>query len=279
MSQMLVNINGRFVPFEHAQRPLNDTGLLFGDTLFETFRADKHRIQLQKEHLDRLCLSARLLDFPCNRPRIETALAQMASALQHDFSRLRLTLSRGTTQGFKLAQGDDSWFALTAVEAKPPTADEREQGAVCISAPNSRSNPLDHLPQMKRGNHADCLYAADFALKHNAREALFIEQDLVIEGSSSNIFACFEDQLFTPPSGKLVLAGVTRQQIIAAATEFGLLVTEEALPLERLMNADEIWLTNAMIELLPVSRINGQAIKRGTLWHKIHSLYKQRTET
>ena len=117
---MLVNFNGRFIPHEDARLPLNDAGLLYGDTLFETFRAEKNRILLQNEHLDRLFLSAQLLGFPCDRPRIETALTQMAAALTVEISRLRLTLGRGTSQRFKLANGSDCWFALTAVAATPP---------------------------------------------------------------------------------------------------------------------------------------------------------------
>lgn len=276
---MLVNINGRFIPSEDACLPLNDTALLYGDTLFETLRADANTIRLQGEHLDRLCLSAHLLDFPCDRRRIETAIDQMAAALKHRCSRLRLTLGRGPAEGFKLATGDDNWFALTAVAASRLDTDERELGTSCVRAPNRRSNPLDHLPQMKRGNHADCLYAADYARKHNAREALFVEQGLIIEGSSSNIFVRCGDQLYTPPLGKLVLAGVTRRQIISASIEFGLQIIEEALPIERVLQADETWLSNAMVELLPVARIDGQELKRGKLWQKIHSLYKQRTET
>ncbi len=279
MSQMLVNFNGRFIPYEDARLPLNDTGLLYGDTLFETFRAEKNQILLQNEHLVRLSLSAQLLGFPYDRPRIETALSQMAAALKSEISRLRLTLGRGTSQGFKLANGSDSWFALTAVATIPPNDDDRNIGADCISAPNHRTNPLDHLPQMKRGNHADCLYAADYASRHNAQEALFLENNLVIEGSSSNIFALFGETLFTPPIDKLVLAGITRGQIISTAIEFGLQIAEEALPFEKLLKADEIWLSNAMIEILPVASIDGQAIKRGKLWQKIHPLYKQRTET
>ena len=279
MSQILVNFNGRFIPREEACLQLNDTALLYGDSLFETLRAERQRILLQQEHLDRLCLSAQLLDFPCDRPRIEAALSQMAAALTAGVSRLRLTLGRGPARGFSLARGKHNWFALTAVAAHPLTTQARETGASCVRAPNSRSNPLDHLPQMKHGNHADCLYAADYAARHNAREALFIDQGLVIEGSSSNIFARFGEQLYTPPVGRLVLAGVTRRQLIAAATEYGLLVIEEALPLTRLFEADEIWLSNAMIEILPVASIDGEAIRRGNLWQKIHSLYKQRTET
>lgn len=279
MSQMLVSLNGRLLPREEVQIPITDSGLLYGDTLFETFRAQKNQILLKDVHLERICHAAQLLNFPCPRERINAALTQMAAVLDDDCSRLRLTLGRGTAQGFRLADGHDSWFILTAVAANPLSTTEREAGAACVLAPNSRSNPLDHLPQMKRGNHADCLYAADFARRHNAREALFVDQGRIIEGSSSNIFALYNDQLFTPPLGKLVLAGVTRNALIASAIEYGLKISEEALPLEQLYAADELWLSNAMVELLPINSINDKLVNRNTRWKVIHNLYKQRTET
>lgn len=276
---MLVNFNGEFIPREHARIALTDSALLYGDSLFETMRAEKNRILLAKEHLDRLSLSARLLDFPCDRATIEKALQQMEPALTADVSRLRLTLGRGPAQGFHLPEGKESWFCLTAVAAQTLDVKTREAGASCVLAPNHRCNPLDHLPQMKRGNHADCLYAADFARKQNAREALFVQDGRIIEGSSSNIFALYDNRLHTPPIDRLVLAGITRREILSSAIEFGLHVTEKALQLEEMLDADEVWLSNAMIELLPVASIDGNPVKRGGRWREIYSLYKQRTET
>jgi len=276
---MLVNVNGQFITPEDARVALNDSALLYGDSLFETFRAADKRIHLQTEHLDRICRSAQLLDFPCQRAKLESALTQMAAKLQHEHSRLRLTLSRGTAQGFQLANGHDSWFSLTAIATTSLSLPERNTGASCLLAPNSRCNPLDHLPQMKRGNHLDCLYAADYARSHKAQEALFVHQGLVIEGSSSNIFARFKETLYTPPLGQLVLGGITRQALMASAMASGLKVEEKALPLQQLYRADEIWLSNAMVELLPVAAINAIAVKRGTRWQEIYRLFKQRTET
>jgi nucleotide-binding universal stress UspA family protein len=78
---------------------------------------------------------------------------------------------------------------------------------------------------------------------------------------------------------RLVGQGSIHREIIAAATEYGLHITEKALSLSDLYNADEIWLSNAMVELLPVSSIDGIAVNRGARWREILSLYKQRTET
>ncbi|HKJ05814.1 MAG TPA: aminotransferase class IV [Geopsychrobacteraceae bacterium] len=274
---MLVNVNGRFIPCEQASLSINDAGFLYGDTLFETLKARENRILLMHEHLDRLELSARRLNFPCPREQIETALRQMAAGLTASVSRLRLTLSRGSCSGFRLPETEQGWFLLTAVDAKEQTTMDRERGATCVLAPNRRSNPLSHLPQMKRGNHADCLYAADYARQKGAREALFVDEDQqVLEGSSSNIFALCDGKLITPPLGFLILGGVMRQQLFGAATELGVVVVERNLPLKELYEAEEVFLCNSLIELLPIDTIDGRKIKRGTFWRELLQTSQQR---
>ena len=274
---MLVNLNGHFIPREQAGLSINDCGFLYGDTLFETFKAYGNRILLMHEHLDRLELSASLLDFPYQRDRIETALRQMANGLTSPVSRLRLTLSRGDCSGFALPDDEQGWFLLTATETKEPTPEERNKGAACVLSPNRRSNPLCHLPQMKRGNHADCLYAADHARKHGAREALFIdEKQQVLEGSSSNVFALCDGKLVTPPLGSLVLGGIMRQQLFGAATELGIVVEERSLTLGEIYGAEEAFLSNSLIDLLPINSLAGQQLKRGVLWKELLQTTRQR---
>ncbi len=277
---MLVCRNGTFIPHEEGQLSINDGSFLFGDTLFETLKAQERTILLQKEHLERLEFSARLLNFPCPRSRIETSLQQLASSLNTPASRIRLTLCRGEHHGLALPESENGWYLITAVPLEEISASERESGASCISAPNLRVNPLSHLPQMKRGNYADCLYAADYARHNDAREALFIDPDgMVLEGSTSNIFALRDRRLVTPPTSNLVLAGVMRQQIIDAAIEFGVLVTERDLPLTELLQADEVFLTNSLVDILPVASIDGQPQKRNDLWKSLLKILRLRIET
>jgi branched-subunit amino acid aminotransferase/4-amino-4-deoxychorismate lyase len=274
---MLVNLNGRFIPREQAGLSINDGGFLYGDTLFETFKAHGRRILLMHEHLDRLELSARLLNFPCARPRLETALRQMAQGLSAEVSRLRLTLSRGDCRGLALPDPEQGWFLLTALKSDEPTSEQRTAGAACILAPNRRSNPLSHLPQMKRGNHADCLYAADYARNKGAREALFIdERQQVLEGCSSNLFALCDGKLATPPLGSLVLGGVMRQQLFGAAAELGIVVVERKLSLDELFTAEEAFLSNSLIDLLPIDSIEGRRLKRGECWKELLRTTRQR---
>lgn len=277
---MLVSLNGTFIPHEDAQLSITDGGFLYGDTLFETLKAQGTRILLLNEHLDRLQLSARLLNFPCDRQRIETACQQLAAALTAPLSRIRLTLSRGSHQRLALPGKEKGWFLLTATEMSEITTEERQAGAICVLAPNQRVNPLDHLPQMKRGNYVDCLYAADYARQQGAREALFIDPDgFLQEGSTSNLFALLDDRLVTPPIDKTILAGIMRREVIDAATELGILVVERKLHMEEVTTAEEVFLSNSLIDVFPVSSIDGQSVRRGSCWEMILKTVQLRIET
>jgi branched-chain amino acid aminotransferase len=267
---MLVCVNGTFVPHEEAQLSITDGSFLFGDTLFETMKAHGQKILFQKEHLDRLELSAKLIDFPCDRKRIETSLQQLANALPPATNRIRLTLNRGTHQGLIFPSPDSGWYLLTATPMEEISDEERQTGAMCVIAPNQRVNPLSHLPQMKRGNYADCLYAANYARNKGAREALFADPaGNLLEGSTCNLFAIRDNRLITPPIGQNILAGVIRHQVIDAATELGIQVKEQNLPQNDLFSAEEAFLCNSLIEILPIASLDSQALNRGRNWKSI----------
>lgn len=276
---MLTCLNGIFIPHEEATISISDGGFLFGDTLFETLKAQKQKILLLPQHLDRLEQSAELLNFPYDQQKIESSLLHMAAALKSPASRIRLTLSRGNFAGLTWPAPEQSQFLITAVEYSELTDDERQIGATCVIAPNQRSNPVNHLPQIKRGNYADCLYAINYARQSNAGEALFVDPSQnILEGSTSNIFATFDNRLITPPPGTLILDGILRQQVIKAAAELGILVTECNLPLTELHQADEVFLTNSLIDILPVASINEKAISRGDCWKSLLKTLKMRIE-
>lgn len=261
---MILNRNGEFVAPDQAGLPLDDGAVLFGDSLFETLKAREGRIRFLGDHLDRLRLSARLLDFPIDADLIRRALQDTAARLDAPVARLRLTVSRGSFAGLDFPPPDKSHFFISAADYREPDRGERQRGARCIFTPNRRVNPISHLPQMKRGNYADCLYAAHFARSQGAREALFVTDDgQVLEGATSNLFILQNGSLVTPPAGELVLAGVLRRRLLQAAAVFGLPVAERAISVDELFAADEAFLTNALIDILPISAVEGHPIRRG----------------
>jgi branched-subunit amino acid aminotransferase/4-amino-4-deoxychorismate lyase len=76
-----------------------------------------------------------------------------------------------------------------------------------------------------------------------------------------------------------VLDGVIRRQVINTTIELGILVIERKLPLAELMQAEEIFLTNSLIDILPVSSIDGRTINRGDYWKSLLKTLWMRIET
>ena len=268
---MLVCINGKFIPDEEARVAVNDGAFLYGDSLFETMKARRHHILLLDQHLDRIEQAAALLDFPCSRADIETACGELAATLTSPATRIRLTLSRGPSNGLLYPDPDQGWFLISAAPYTEIDDHSRSQGINCCLAPNRRVNPFSHLPQIKHGNYADCLYARNYARRKQAAEALFIDgEHNLLEGATSNLFAMIDNQLITPPLGNLVLNGIMRRQVLDAAKELDISCTERPLPLADALNADETFISNSLIDILPVKSIDGHQIKTGERWKEIH---------
>ncbi|MEJ2700268.1 MAG: aminotransferase class IV, partial [Desulfuromonadales bacterium] len=263
---MIFNLDGEFLQPEQAVVPVTDGAFLYGDSLFETMKARDGRICFLEEHLDRIELSSRLLSFPFSRSRVREALEATAVRLPSPASRLRLTLTRGDFSGPGLPPPGGERFVIQACPYTEPSAPELRAGAACVLAPNRRVNPLSHLPQMKRGNYADCLYALDHARRHSAREALFVTPEgVLLEGATSNLFLVCDGVLLTPPAGELVLAGIMRRQVLDAASRLDIPAREEPVPLPDLYMADEVFLTNALTGPFPVAQVEGRAVARGDL--------------
>lgn len=268
---MIVFLDDRVVPADQAGLSIEDGAVRFGDSLFETLLALDGRIRFLEEHLDRIAQSAALIAFPCDRDAARAALKFCARELAAPAARLRLTLTRGKVPGLQLPPpSQPGRLLVTAAPYTPPSQGEREAGVHCVLAPNQRVNPLSHLPQMKRGNYADCLYAADYARRQGAREALFCDRDgQLLEGATSNLFAIVDGILITPPAGELVLAGIMRRQILNAAGRIGLPWREAPLPLAKLPASEEVLLSNSLIGLLPVARLGATPLHRGRHWQEL----------
>ena len=277
---LLVCLDGKFVPHEDAHIAISDGGFLFGETLFETLKAHGNNILLAQRHLERLETSAQLLDFPFDRHQIERSLDQLAAGLTAPTSRIRLTISRGAFTGLTWPSPQAAHFLLTAVPYTELTDAQRQAGAACVFAPNQRVNPLSHLAQMKRGNYADCLYAFNHARAAGAGEALFRDPDrYILEGSTTNVFAVIDDRLITAPPDNLVLDGIMRREVIKTAAELGIQTSERKLHTDELAEADEMFLTNSLIDILPLSSIDGLPIKRGDCWKSLLKTLWMRIET
>jgi branched-subunit amino acid aminotransferase/4-amino-4-deoxychorismate lyase len=236
--------NGRLVPPGEVRIEPDDPGFLIGDGLFETLRIDDGRPVDVDAHLDRLLagLERTGIDLPEDRAALSRAVAAVAEAAPRPAARMRITVTRGRTR------------LIAAASYTPPSG---RVDAVLLPEPwiDSRS-PLAGLKSLSWQANRLALARAQQA---GAFEALLLnERGRLAEGSRSNVLIGLGGRLFTPPVQDGCLPGTVRRRLL----ELGL-VAERSLGPEELRGASEVLLTNSLIGVLPVGRIDGRELAVG----------------
>jgi len=111
-----------------------------------------------------------------------------------------------------------------------------------------------------------------------AQESLLIRDGFMTEGSASNSYAVINGIIFTAPKDEKVLPGITRDLVLELAQSAGIAYREEAVSLEQLQHADEIWISSSTRELLPVTMLDDKPVgtgKPGPVWQQVDRLYQR----
>jgi len=254
-----VYLNGELVAAEQAVLPALDRGLLYGYGLFETMRSYGGRVFRLAEHYRRLAAGADLLAMP-----VPLTLAALEEAVDATLARnglagacLRLTLTAGEAEG----GGPSVVLFAREVTEYPPEVRERGMAAV-ISA--VRRNETSPLARVKSLNYLDNLLAREEARRSGAGEALRLNtQGFIAEGAASNVFLVRDGTLLTPGVEAGALPGITRQVVMEMAGEEGIEVVETSLAPTDLFGAEEAFLTNSVMEVMPLASVGGRPVGSG----------------
>ncbi len=266
MSEHWVLLNGQFVEQRSAVVSAYDAAFLHGVGLFETMRAGGGRVFKLEAHLSRLLNSAAKLLAPMDRTVLPDA-ERFEELLQRNGlqeARVRLTVTPGAT----LEVGDAGLPTPTVlVTAGPlggfPPQTYRDGVAVMIArARQAVDDPL-------AGHKTTCYLPRLLALRaaHGAKcaEALFFNtSNELAEGAISNVFVVKEGRLRTPPLATPVLPGIARATVLELAAALRIPCDDAApLTINDLLDADEVFLTNTIIQVLPVVRVEKHDIRGG----------------
>lgn len=259
------SVDGTILPPREARVAVDDRGFTLGDGLFETIRAHEGRPLQLAQHLSRLQHGAALLELAAPpgealADEIERVLA--ASALREAV--VRLSISRGAGQR---GLGPTAGAAPTVVVAVQPFEPYPErwytQGARAIIARVRRNewSPLCGCKSLSQGDNVLARIearrrGADISLLLNTRGAL-------ASADCANLFVVRGERLLTPPLAAGALPGVTRAIVAAVAPEVGLRYDEAELLPDDLGSADEILLTNVLLEVAPVCDLAGYPVGAG----------------
>jgi branched-subunit amino acid aminotransferase/4-amino-4-deoxychorismate lyase len=240
---------GHILPRSDFRIQPQDRVFEHGLGLFETFRTWSGRAVWLTRHLARIDQSARMLGIPFNPQDLPaeshiSALIQ-ASAITGD-ARLRLTMTGGTTDGEP---------AMIWLEAGPLPPAPREGGFV-IGPDVLHVTADDPLSRHKTLNYWNRRIAFEKAVKSGADESLVCTPDgRVWESTRMNLWLIRQGAICTPPLTGPVLPGITRAVVLQLARELGCEVREAEIQRSELHRADELFLTNSVRGIVPVSRL------------------------
>lgn len=277
-----VSLNGCLMPAERAQISVFDSGLMQGIGLFETMRAYNGRVFRLYRHLDRLLNSSRKLGWSMlpDTDSLRENVEQVVGATEQEDSRVRLTVTTGTLRPNDRETPELTVVATASAGAKYP--DECYTQGVTLLVPGYRQGGDDPVAGHKTTAYFSRLASLREAHASGAFEALWLTYDNhVAEGAISNVFAVQGERVLTPPPETPVLPGITRATVIELAIALDIPVREQALTLQELVEADEVFLTNSLMEVVPVVRIGREPIgseKPGETTAQLYQAYGELVE-
>ncbi len=273
-----VFLNDKLVDTSKAKISVTDGGLLYGAGLFETMRACNGVVFGIEDHLERLFASAEKLSInnTYTKKQITDTVYKLLEANKLSEARLRLTLTSGSVSAKQ--QQLKSTLLITATKFQPYPAEYYQKGVLVVLT-DYRQNLNDPTHGHKSLNYLPRITALNEARMKMAAEALWFTVDnKLAEGCISNVFLVKDNVIYTPVIETPVLPGIARKAVIEIAKKNKIELIEKDLYIENLLAADEIFMTNVIMQVLPVTKVEKHTVgegKVGAVTEKMMKLFNK----
>ena len=250
------------MPIDHAKVSIDDRGYQYGDGVYEVISICRQKPFLFAEHIRRL---RRSLDgLKINFSDMEEVAAVVKTLCrQYDGERAKLYLSvtRGVAPRSHAFPSDAKPSFVATIRQAPKIPEEfLTKGVKAITLPDYRWGRCD----LKTLNLLWNVMAAQQAAEKGAKEAILLDENgIVREGTTSNLFVISSKKMLTHPLTRNILPGITRGLILELAEKMGIETSEEFFSVNRLMEADEIFISGTIAEIAGITQVDGQKISGG----------------
>lgn len=260
MSAPIVYLNGQYLNRADASLSVDERGVHFADGVYEVVRYFNGRPFTLVEHLNRLKRSLEGIELAYDADAIAGISNELVSRNSLTDARVYWQVTRGSgPRDHVIADGLEPTVYLSAEPANelgdaPPLAT-----LSVITTPDDRWHNCWIKSLMLLPN----TLAKTKAAKAGASEAIFVRDDRVTEGSSTNVFAVFDGELHTHLADRYILEGITRNVVIELAKDLDIPVREQAFSSSDLPGADEAFITGTGTLIAAVNQVDGQPIGQG----------------
>ncbi|MBN9463011.1 MAG: D-amino acid aminotransferase [Burkholderiales bacterium] len=271
-----VYLNGEFMPLEEARVPVLDRGFIFGDGVYEvvpiyggrTFRWPQHLARLERS------LAAIGIANPLDREGWTELVEQIIGYHEWADQFVYMQVTRGVARRDHAFPKDarPTVFAMSSPLVLPSAA-QVEQGVDAITLPDERWLHCDIKTTSLLGN----VLARQAAVQAGAAECVMFRDGFLTEGAASNIWVARGDRLFAPPRDNLVLEGVRYGLIEELCRKADIRLQIRRILREEVLAADELMLSSATKEVLPITRLDGRPVgagRPGPVFARLHKAYQ-----
>jgi D-alanine transaminase len=285
----LCYLNGSFTPLNQAKVSVLDRGFVFGDGIYEVVPVYGRKLFRFDEHMARLSRS--LAKVRIRNPhtpeqwleRIRPLVAALAEKTGAQDQLVYLQVTRGVAlRDHVMPEGIEPTVFMMANPMKPPTAEQRHQGVACTTARDFRWERGDIKSISLLGN----VLARQMSADHGATETIMFRDGFLTEASGSNVWIAHEGALLGPPKSEHVLEGIRVELLRELCEEVGIAYNLRPIPEADVLSADEVILSSATKEVLPVTRIDGELVghgamrgKPGPVYARLHEAYQRAKST
>lgn len=281
----LCYLNGEYGSLRDAKVSVLDRGFIFGDGVYEVvpvygrklFRFDEHMARLSRS-LGKLRIAnphtpAEWLE---RARKLIGALAEKTGAADQ---LVYIQVTRGVALRDHVMPPDIApTVFMMASPMKPPTAEQRHQGVACVTARDFRWERGDIKSVSLLGN----VLARQMSADHGAMETIMFRNGWLTEASGSNVWVVHEGALLGPPRSEHVLEGIRYSLLEELCEDVGIAYNLRPIAEGEVLAADELLISSATKEILPVTTLDGQPVghgalrgKPGPVYARLHEAYQR----
>jgi len=255
--------NDSFLPKDEIRIDPDDRGFLFADGVYEVMRWYEGFFYDMEGHMARLKRSMREIRLAWPEADLFPSVAQELIERNNlnDLPVLvYLQVTRGVAKRSHAFPSPDIPPTVYAfARSFNPEKDLISSGIHTILLKDTRWARCD----IKSVSLLPNILSFQEAMECGSLECIFIRDDVITECAHSNVFFVIDDMLCTHPESEKVLAGITRKNVLRLARETGITVNETALPVNRLGDISEAFVTNTSFEIAPVISIDNKLVGKG----------------
>ncbi len=268
----LCHLNGQTLPLCEAKISVLDRGFIFGDGIYEVIPVYGRRCFRFDEHMARMARSLGKLRIanPHSRDGWLALVRELIAAQPADDQLVYIEVTRGVAlRDHVMPEGIEPTVFVMTSAMKPPSAEQRHQGVACVTARDFRWERGDIKSVSLLGN----VLARQISADHGALETVMFRDGWLTEASGSNVWVVHEGALLGPPKSEHVLEGIRYDLLAELCADVGIAYNLRPIAESDVHAADELILTSATKEVLPVTRLDGEPVGHGALRGKPGPVY------